>query len=94
MATTEETRPEGSCADFGHSAAYGTRKSELLTVEQVAAILAVSRRTVHRLVARGELPGPIKIGAASRFPAEEVQAYVEALKAGRHRDSGGGGKWK
>ena len=58
----------------------GPGTPELLTAKQVAAMLNVSHRTIYRLVACGELPGPVKVGSASRFPASEVHGFVERLK--------------
>ena len=55
----------------------------LLTVKQVAAMMGISTKTVRRLVASGQLPGPVKIGTASRFVAEEVRDLIDHLKAGR-----------
>ena len=57
------------------------RVDQLLRAEEVAMKLGVSRRSVYRLVARGELQGPVRVGTCSRFPASEVQAYVERLMA-------------
>ena len=59
---------------------------QLLSVDDVARALSVSRRSVYRLVARGEIRGPVQVGKCSRFLASEVQAYVERLMAKR-RDS-------
>jgi excisionase family DNA binding protein len=59
-------------------------ENSLLTSRQVAGILSVSRPTVYRLVAVGELP-VVKIGAATRFRPRDVDALVERLA-----DSGGG----
>lgn len=55
----------------------------LLRVRQVADRLGVSVRTVRRLIARGELPQPVKVGRSSCIPADEVVAYVERLKGER-----------
>lgn len=51
--------------------------TRMLTLDDVARILAVSRRTVERLVAGGDLPKPVKIGASSRMPEDDVQRYIE-----------------
>lgn len=52
----------------------------LLTLRQVAQALAVSRRTVERLIAAGEFPRPIKIGNASRVPEDVFRAYLAHLQ--------------
>lgn len=55
----------------------------LLPLSRVAEQLAVSVRTIHRLIAGGELPRPVKVGSQSRLPASEVHGYIERLKRGR-----------
>ena len=90
----------GNLAD-GERISTGTNKSrspvgreyvepELASVKQVAAMLSVSYRTIYRLVAAGELPAPVKVGSASRFPVSEIHDYVERLKRDR-RDCRFGG---
>lgn len=53
---------------------------DVLTVGEVAAFMRVSRETVYRLAARGELPGR-KIGRIWRFPQDAIQKYVEGGSA-------------
>lgn len=48
---------------------------EVLTVQEVAALLRVSRDTVYRLAARGGIPGR-KIGRVWRFPKDAIQGYL------------------
>lgn len=57
----------------------------LLNMKAVAEILGVSSRSVWRLIARGELPQPLRIGHAVRMPASEVHAYIDRLKESRPR---------
>lgn len=52
-----------------------TTTPEVLTVTEVAAFMRVSRETVYRLTARGELPGR-KIGRIWRFPKDAIQEYM------------------
>ena len=37
-------------------------RDELLTAADLSALFKVGRRTIHRKVARGELPRPLRIG--------------------------------
>lgn len=55
----------------------------LLTLPQVAEALQVTRRTVDRLIARRELPPPVKIGRCSRVPASDLSAYIQRQKDSR-----------
>ncbi|MFH1746550.1 MAG: helix-turn-helix domain-containing protein [Planctomycetota bacterium] len=56
---------------------------DVLTVGEVAAFMRVSRETVYRLAARGELPGR-KIGRIWRFPKAAILKYVEGESAVGH----------
>ena len=49
----------------------------LLTVEEVARILCVSKRTIWRLVASGELPPPVKVGKRlRRWRLQDIEDFV------------------
>lgn len=52
-----------------------TTTPDVLTVGEVAAFIRVSRETVYRLAARGELPGR-KIGRIWRFPKDAIEEYL------------------
>lgn len=49
---------------------------KLLDIDQVAEYLGVSRRTVVRIVNRGELPA-FRVGRALRFKLADLEAYME-----------------
>lgn len=55
----------------------------LLTLAQTALALAISKRTLERLIAGGVFPAPLKIGRSSRVPREDIANYLEQLR--RHR---------
>lgn len=55
------------------------RLERLLKIEHVAELLSVCRRTVHRIIARGELV-VVKVGRSTRIPEESVIAYLERSK--------------
>ncbi len=55
----------------------------LMDLGAVAGALSVSRREVYRLIARGDLPQPVKIGRSSKLPESEVSAFIEKLKQAR-----------
>jgi excisionase family DNA binding protein len=57
---------------------------QLLGLDKVAKLLDVSKREVQRLIAKHELPKPIKIGKLSKLTAGDVDAYVEKLKQQRN----------
>lgn len=55
----------------------------LLTLEEAASRLAISKRTLEREIAAQRFPKPLKIGRASRVPESDVQAYVASLRRER-----------
>ena len=57
--------------------------SRLVGLTQVAEMLDISIREVHRLIAAGELPKPVKIGRLSKLLLSDVLAYIEKLKSVR-----------
>lgn len=62
---------------------YGRHPTEslrLLTINDVAELLAISRDSVYRLVRAGKLPS-LRVGARIRFRATEVDAYLERHRA-------------
>ena len=57
---------------------------DLLTADQVAGKLSVSKRTVYRMVAVGELPAPVKRNRKwARWPVTDVHAYLDKLLSQR-----------
>ncbi len=58
---------------------------QLVNVKEVARKLAISTRTVWKLVASGDLPPPLKIGGARRWHQADIQAFVERLFAERNK---------
>jgi excisionase family DNA binding protein len=54
-------------------------------VKQVAELLNVSAREVWRLVARGELPSPVKIGRCSVWFESDIVEFQMQLRAQRER---------
>ena len=52
-----------------------TAEPEIYTVEEVAAKLRVSPRTVYRMVQRGELRG-VRVGDLYRIPREAFEAFM------------------
>jgi excisionase family DNA binding protein len=53
----------------------------LLSLSEAAERLAVSTRTLRRMIARGELVG-FRVGRTVRVRAEDVQALVQRIPTG------------
>ncbi len=52
----------------------------LLTVQQAAALLRISRSGLYRLMQRGELPS-VHLGRAVRLRASDVQAFIRGRRS-------------
>jgi excisionase family DNA binding protein len=52
---------------------------QLLTIKDAAHRLAISTRTIHREIAAGRFPRPVKIGRSTRVPLSALEAYVRRL---------------
>lgn len=61
------------------------RSLRLVSLNDAAETLAVSKRTLQRLIASGGFPPPVKVGAASRIRVEDLERYIE-----RQRQMAGG----
>lgn len=49
----------------------------VLTVDEVAAVLRLNRRTVQKLAASGQIPA-VRLGALYRFDAEKIAGLFDA----------------
>ncbi len=72
-------------AKMEHPFAASEKESErLLDLEEVAKLLGgVSTRSVRRLIARGDLPCPVKVLSSPRLYFSDVLDYFERLKTRR-----------
>jgi predicted DNA-binding transcriptional regulator AlpA len=51
----------------------------LLTTRDLGRLLKVDRRTINRLVKRGQLPRPLKPGGSNRWRPEDITAALDRL---------------
>lgn len=51
-----------------------------VSLDAAALALGVSKRTIQRLIASGEFPKPIKVGAASRVLVDDLERFIEAKR--------------
>jgi len=56
-----------------------TRTPALLDVEAAAYMLAISTRTIWRLLEQGSFPQPVRIGRATRWRTSDVERFVDEL---------------
>lgn len=52
--------------------------TSLLSVEQVATMLSVSKRTVWRMLSAGQLVEPIYVRGNTRWRHAEIQKWIDA----------------
>jgi len=58
-----------------------SQEDRLIDFKEVAHLLGdVSERSVRRLIARGDLPQPVKVLSSRRLYHSDVRAYLERLK--------------
>lgn len=62
-----------------HNDTIGQSAPLLLTVEQAAQVLAISRSKIYALIQSGELPS-LRIGGSRRVTPSAVRAFVEGLQ--------------
>jgi len=56
------------------------REIDVLTVEEVAKLLKLSKITIYRFIKTGEIPA-YKIGASWRINRKDLENYIESKKA-------------
>lgn len=57
-----------------------SRGRYLLPLQEVAAMLCISRETLYRRINQGVFPEPIKQGRLSFFALSDVESYLVKLK--------------
>ncbi|QYA14081.1 AlpA family transcriptional regulator [Rhizobium sp. AB2/73] len=50
--------------------------NKLLRIRAVLSMVGVSRPTIYRLIAKGEFPKPVTIGAARLWPENEINQWL------------------
>lgn len=63
-----------------------TTPDRLLRFAEARRTLGLSKSTMYRLLERGELPRPIKIGVLTYFSEREVQTWIANKLAARGRE--------
>ena len=56
-----------------------TEQPLLLSLDDAAQRLSVSRRTLEREIVHGRFPRPLKIGRATRVSLAALEAYIRKL---------------
>jgi excisionase family DNA binding protein len=58
------------------SSAARSGEALLISAEELANLLGLSKRHVWRLLSRGDLIKPIKIGSTTRWPLDAVREWI------------------
>jgi predicted DNA-binding transcriptional regulator AlpA len=61
-----------------------TPQNKLISLKGTAERLDLSVRAVYRLIARGLLPRPVKVGGATKFFESDIERYLTSLLAQRN----------
>lgn len=57
----------------------------LISLRRAAEQLDISVRGLYRLIARGDLPQPVKVGGASKLCVTDLNGYIDRLKNARRK---------
>lgn len=49
----------------------------MYTIEELAKIMKVTRRTIYRMLKNGKLPMAIKFGGSWRFPKDKIDRMIK-----------------
>jgi predicted DNA-binding transcriptional regulator AlpA len=60
-----------------------TSTDNLISLPQSAKQLDISVRGLYRLIAKNELPRPVKVGSASKLFESDLEAYKQRLRGQR-----------
>jgi prophage regulatory protein len=53
------------------------RRASLINAQELAQMLSVSTRTLWRLLSKGELPTPVRLGGSVRWRLDEVRSWID-----------------
>jgi len=59
---------------------FHERPVRLMTVDDVAAMLQVSERTIHRMKSAGELPKHLEIGKSIRWTQGSIENFIKSKR--------------
>jgi excisionase family DNA binding protein len=71
-----ELRPSGPAGPPAHDEEATDDLPEVLTVDELAKLLRVERKTVYAAIGRGEIPGVRRIGSLLRASRDAVLAWL------------------
>jgi excisionase family DNA binding protein len=59
------------------------KMDRVMRLPEIAAILGVCVRSVRRMIDRGELPSPVRVGHAVGLMKSEIEAYLDRIQKER-----------
>lgn len=54
-----------------------TNETLLIPADKVAELMAISKRTLWRLLSAGKLPEPVRLGSVVRWKRDEIEEWIE-----------------
>lgn len=61
-----------------HTEAASKVEAKFLTVAELATMMNVSSRTIHRWVDAGSMPKPVRLGNIVRWNRDEITRWIES----------------
>ena len=61
----------------GNPGATGSGSPRLIKAAEVAALVAISTRTLWRLVSVGRFPEPVRVGGSTRWRLADVERWIQ-----------------
>lgn len=75
-------RPPETAADTEHDTGRGAAAPELLTVNEIAGLLRLSKMTIYRLIESGELSA-LRIGRSYRVHRDALTEFMAKSSKGK-----------
>ena len=60
-----------------------TPVKKLVSIPDAATMLSISRRTVWKMIACGDLPKPLRVRGSRRLKVSDIDEYIDKLSEGR-----------
>ena len=76
MAKLRHNGPAHPDADTGNQ--VNTTAPKLITIDELASMLGMSKRTVWRLLSAGQIPEPIRLGGCTRWRLDLVRQWIDS----------------
>lgn len=66
----------------------------LLSIKDLCVLAGISRRTVYRIRAAGQLPASVRIGSRMRWRPEDIERWLQTRESASPEPVGAGGSFR